>query len=65
MNLRISLWTAVVVALLNIQNVLASALTTAIPAGARLCFYAEVDKPGEKIGVSSALQAYLILKDVH
>ena len=30
----------------------ASALTTAISANERLCFYADVDKAGEKIGVS-------------
>ena len=29
----------------------ASALTTAIGANERLCFYADVDKAGEKIGV--------------
>jgi hypothetical protein len=29
----------------------ASALTTAIAANERLCFYADVDKAGEKIGV--------------
>ena len=33
----------------------ASALTTAIAPNERLCFYAEVDKPGEKIGVRRAL----------
>jgi hypothetical protein len=32
-----------------------SALTTAIAANERLCFYADVDKAGEKIGVSSTL----------
>lgn len=31
---------------------LTSALTTAISANERLCFYADVDKAGEKIGVS-------------
>lgn len=30
----------------------ASALTTAISANERLCFYADADKAGEKIGVS-------------
>jgi len=30
----------------------ASALTTAIAPNERLCFYADVDKPGEKIGVT-------------
>jgi len=29
-----------------------TALTTAITANERLCFYADVDKAGEKIGVS-------------
>ena len=36
----------------------ASALTTAIGANERLCFYADVDKAGEKIGVS-ALRVFL------
>ena len=31
----------------------ATALTTAIAANERLCFYADVDKAGEKIGVSA------------
>lgn len=35
----------------------ASALTTAIGANERLCFFADVDKAGEKIGVS-ALQPF-------
>ena len=30
-----------------------TALTTAISANERLCFYADVDKAGEKIGVST------------
>lgn len=33
-------------------SVNASALTTTIPPNQRLCFYADVDKVGEKIGVS-------------
>ena len=33
----------------------ASALTTAIGANERLCFYADVDKAGEKIGVRDLL----------
>ncbi|OBZ73199.1 putative membrane protein C17A5.08 [Grifola frondosa] len=33
----------------------ASALTTAIGANERLCFYSDVDKAGEKIGVSSLM----------
>jgi hypothetical protein len=32
-------------------TVKASALTTAVSANERLCFYADVDKAGEKIGV--------------
>ncbi|KAF7293161.1 Endosomal cargo receptor [Mycena chlorophos] len=35
----------------------ASALTTAISANERLCFYAEVDKEGEKIGFYFAVQS--------
>ncbi|KJA22719.1 hypothetical protein HYPSUDRAFT_164370 [Hypholoma sublateritium FD-334 SS-4] len=35
----------------------ASALTTAIAPNERLCFYAEVDKPGEKIGFYYAVQS--------
>lgn len=35
-----------------IGTALASALTTGIGANERLCFYADVDKAGEKIGVS-------------
>lgn len=34
------------------SHVRASALTTSIGANERLCFYADVDKAGEKIGVS-------------
>lgn len=33
----------------------ATALTTAIAANERLCFYADVDKAGEKLGVRSSL----------
>ena len=36
----------------------ASALTTAIGANERLCFYADVDKAGEKIGVSLIAMPY-------
>lgn len=40
--------------LLNLASkVDATALTTAIGANERLCFYADVDKAGEKIGVSN------------
>ncbi|KAF8521134.1 emp24/gp25L/p24 family/GOLD-domain-containing protein, partial [Gautieria morchelliformis] len=35
----------------------ASALTTAIPANQRSCFYADVDKAGEKIGFYFAVQS--------
>ena len=38
-----------------------SALTTAIGANERLCFYADVDKAGEKIGVSRFLVSYGII----
>ncbi|CCL98459.1 uncharacterized protein FIBRA_00457 [Fibroporia radiculosa] len=38
-------------------HVRASALTTAIGANERLCFYADVDKAGEKIGFYFAVQA--------
>lgn len=38
----------------------ASALTTAIAANERLCFYADVDKAGEKIGVSHTLDSILL-----
>ena len=34
----------------------ASALTTAIAPNERLCFYADVDKAGEKIGVTCPTQ---------
>jgi protein ERP2 len=37
------------------RYVRATALTTAIAANERLCFYADVDKAGEKIGVSIAV----------
>ena len=36
-------------------SVRGSALTTAIAANERLCFYADVDKAGEKIGVRVTL----------
>ena len=38
--------------LLLANKVHASALTTAIAPNERLCFYADVDKAGEKIGVT-------------
>ncbi|KAL4244564.1 EMP24/GP25L family protein [Abortiporus biennis] len=40
-----------------IATVHATALTTAVSANERLCFYAEVDKPGEKIGFYFAVQS--------
>ncbi|KAH0835672.1 Aldehyde/histidinol dehydrogenase [Lanmaoa asiatica] len=39
--------------LASIQHVKASALTTIIAPNERLCFYADVDKAGEKIGVQA------------
>jgi hypothetical protein len=36
----------------TVASVSATALTTTIPPNQRLCFYADVDKEGEKIGVS-------------
>jgi hypothetical protein len=39
--------------LVSIQHVKASSLTTIIAANERICFYADVDKAGEKIGVSA------------
>jgi len=39
--------------LASIRHVKASALTTIIAANERLCFYADVDKAGEKLGVSA------------
>lgn len=43
--------------LASIQRVKASALTTVIAPNERLCFYADVDKAGEKIGVSAPTQS--------
>jgi hypothetical protein len=39
----------------QIHLIKASALTTAISANQRLCFFADVDKQGEKIGASIAV----------
>jgi hypothetical protein len=49
-----SSWLALaLVSLLPLANrAHASALTTAIAPNERLCFYADVDKAGEKIGVT-------------
>ena len=41
----------------------AAALTTAIAANERLCFYADVDKAGEKIGVRALLAHVVFLTD--
>jgi len=46
-----------ITALFYVINVSASALTTAISANERLCFYADVDKAGEKIGFYFAVQS--------
>ncbi|PCH34725.1 hypothetical protein WOLCODRAFT_139542 [Wolfiporia cocos MD-104 SS10] len=48
---------SLLVALQLACTVRASALTTAIGANERLCFYADVDKAGEKIGFYFAVQA--------
>ncbi|GAB1522139.1 hypothetical protein RhiTH_005249 [Rhizoctonia solani] len=40
-----------------IASVSATALTTTIPPNQRLCFYADVDKEGEKIGFYFAVQS--------
>jgi len=40
-----------------VASVSASALTTTIPPSQRLCFYADVDKTGEKIGFYFAVQS--------
>lgn len=39
----------------------ATALTTAVGANQRLCFHADADKEGEKIGVSDRLQPGLAI----
>lgn len=41
--------------LVAVSEVDATALTTAIGPNERLCFYTDVDKAGEKIGVSCSL----------
>ena len=41
----------------------AAALTTAIGANERLCFYADVDKAGEKIGVRPGQHALVCLTE--
>ncbi|KAG8757551.1 hypothetical protein FRC14_001958 [Serendipita sp. 396] len=57
MKLRMAALAATVFIASNIKQVFGSALTTAIPANARMCFYAEVDKPKEKIGFYFAVQS--------
>ena len=47
--------------LFTISHVNATALTTAIGPNERLCFYADVDKAGEKIGVSLRVKLRLWL----
>jgi hypothetical protein len=59
MKLRSTALAATMFLISNIQCAYGSALTTAIGANVRMCFYAEVDKPGEKIGV--CLTPYTIL----
>jgi len=59
MKLRTAVLTATVLLIPNIHYACGSALTTAIGPNARMCFYAEVDEPGEKIGVCS--HSYAIL----
>ena len=59
MKLRSAALTATALLISNVQYTYGSALTTAIGANVRMCFYAEVDKPGEKIGV--CLTFYTIL----
>ncbi|KIM31338.1 hypothetical protein M408DRAFT_327582 [Serendipita vermifera MAFF 305830] len=57
MRLRPTVLAATYLILSNIQYAYASALTTAIGANVRMCFYAEVDKPKEKIGFYFAVQS--------
>lgn len=52
-----NLLAASVLFLASIQHVKASALTTMIAPNERLCFYADVDKEGEKIGVSTSTRS--------
>jgi hypothetical protein len=40
-----------------VSSVNAAALTTALSANERLCFYADVDKAGEKLGVCLILSS--------
>lgn len=63
MRLRNAIIPFAVALISNIRNVCASALTTAVPANQRVCFYAEVDKPKEKLGVCnhSSITCYMIL----
>ncbi|KAG9312587.1 Aldehyde/histidinol dehydrogenase [Chiua virens] len=54
--LLLNLLASSVLFLASIQHVKASALTTIIAPNERLCFYADVDKAGEKIGASGLVQ---------
>lgn len=49
----LNLFASVVLFLAAVQRVKATALTTIIAPNERLCFYADVDKAGEKIGASA------------
>lgn len=53
-----SLLSSVVFWLALCKTATATALTTAIAANERLCFYADVDKAGEKIGVRATTNNY-------
>ncbi|GJJ14300.1 hypothetical protein Clacol_008564 [Clathrus columnatus] len=53
MKLIPSRWALAAFLLHSISKTTGSALTTVIGANERLCFYADVDKAGEKIGVQS------------
>ncbi|KIJ37566.1 hypothetical protein M422DRAFT_76051 [Sphaerobolus stellatus SS14] len=57
MNLLVSLLAFLAFPFTFIRLVQGSALTTAIAANEKLCFYADVDKVGEKIGFYFAVQS--------
>lgn len=48
----LALVTAVSLGLVDVTGVYGSALTTTVGPNEKLCFYADVDKEGEKVGVS-------------
>lgn len=52
----LNLLASVTLFLASVQHVKATALTTVIAPNERLCFYADVDKAGEKIGASASAQ---------